>query len=100
MSLRSKLWGLGAALFVMGLLACAPGFANAQFPADIQPGTRVRVWVPEAARQEQAPDRRQLLRGTVESVDGSILRLTVPGTAGSLAIPRASVRRLDISRGV
>ena len=87
-------------LIVMGLLVCAPGIANAQFPADIQPGTRVRVWVPEAQRQEQEPDRRQLLRGTVESVDGNILRLTVPGTAGSLAIPRASVRRLDISRGV
>jgi hypothetical protein len=53
-------------LIVTGLLVCAPGFANAQFPADIQPGTRVRVWVPEAQRQEQEPDRRQLLRGTVE----------------------------------
>ena len=61
---------------------------------------RVRVWIPETARQQDGPNRRQLLRGTVESVDGSSLRLRVPGTAGSLAIPRASVRRLDVSRGV
>ena len=69
-------------------------------PAEVQPGTRVRVWIPETVRQEQEPARRQLLRGTVESVDRGILRLEVPGTAGSLAIPRAAVRRLDVSRGV
>ena len=74
--------------------------ADAQFPTDVQPGTRVRVWIPETARQEEAPNRRQLLRGTVESVDGGILRLRVPGTVGLLAIPRTSVRRLDVSRGV
>jgi len=82
--------------FILGIARVA----NAQFPTEVQPGMRVRVWIPEAARQEQAPDRRQLLRGTVESVEGGILRLRVPGTVGSLAIPRASVRRLDVSRGV
>ena len=82
------------------LLLATPRFADAQFPADVQPGTRVRVWIPEPTRQEHEPDRRQLLRGTVESVDRSGLRLDVPGTAGSLVIPRASVRRLDVSRGV
>ena len=87
-------------LVVIGLVSTMPVVAKAQFPAEVQPGTRVRVWIPEPNRQEQAPDRRQLLRGTVESVDGSILRLSVPGSAGSLAIPRNSVRRLDVSRGV
>ena len=87
-------------LILVGLLITAPRLADAQFPNDVQPGTRVRVWVPETVRQEQSPDRRQLLRGTVESLDGTTLRLRVPGTAGSLAIPRASVRRLDVSRGV
>lgn len=82
------------------LLAVMANVAAAQFPADIRPETRVRVWIPEANRQEQAPEHRQLLRGTVESVDASMLRLRVPGTAGALAIPRASVRRLDVSRGV
>jgi hypothetical protein len=86
-------------LLVIGLLVVAPTLAVAQFPAEVRPGTRVRVWLPEPTRQDEGPDRRQLLRGTVESVDGS-LRLRVPGTTGSLAIPRAAVRRLDVSRGV
>lgn len=86
-------------LIVVGLLVAVPRIAVAQFPAEVQPGTRVRVWVPETARQREGPNRRQLLRGTVESVDGN-LRLRVPGTTGSLAIPRAAVRRLDVSRGV
>jgi len=86
-------------LIVIGLLVSAPRFAVAQFPAEVRPGTRVRVWIPEPARQEEGPNRRQLLRGTVESVDGT-LRLRVPGTTGSLAIPRTAVRRLDVSRGV
>jgi len=87
-------------IVVIIFLLVMPRFADAQFPAEIRPGTRVRVWIPEPTRQEQEPARRQLLRGTVESVDGGILRLEVPGTAGSLAIPRAAVRRLDVSRGV
>jgi hypothetical protein len=86
-------------LIVFSVFLAAPALAVAQFPAEVQPGARVRVWIPETARQEQGPDRRQLLRGTVESVDGA-LRLRVPGTTGSLAIPRATVRRLDVSRGV
>ena len=86
-------------LIVISFLVAIPGLAVAQFPAEVQPGARVRVWIPETARQEQGPDRRQLLRGTVESIDGA-LRLRVPGTTGSLAIQRASVRRLDVSRGV
>lgn len=87
-------------IIVISLLLATPGLSGAQFPSDVRSGTRVRVWIPEPVRQEQAPERRQLLRGNVESVDGSVLRLRVPSTAGSLAIPRASVRRLDISRGV
>ncbi len=81
------------------LLITAPGIAGAQFPSEVRPGTRVRVWVPEPSRQAEGPYKRQLLRGTVESVDGT-LRLRVPGTNGSLAIPRDAVRRLDVSRGV
>ena len=87
-------------LIVISLLLTTPSLALAQFPAEVQSGARVRIWIPESNRQEQGPDRRQLLRGTVESVDGGTVRLRVPNTTGSLAIPRASVRRLDVSRGV
>ncbi len=85
---------------IIGIVLVAPRLAGAQFPSDVQAGMRARVWIPEAVRQEQAPERRQLLRGTIESVDGGTLRLRVPGTAGLLTVPRASVRRLDVSRGV
>src|ERR1700749_2358020 len=90
-------------LIVTGLLLLASQAATAQytgFPADVQPGTRARVGFPEPARQDASPDHRQLLRGAVQSVDGGVLRLLVPGTDGELEIPRASVRRLDGSRGV
>ncbi|MFN2637580.1 MAG: hypothetical protein ABR585_11170 [Gemmatimonadaceae bacterium] len=85
---------------LFSLLFVTSRVAHAQFPADVGPGARVRVWIPEPIRQEQAPDRRQLLRGTVESVDAATIRLRLPGTASALVIPRASVRRLDVSRGV
>ena len=87
-------------LLVMGFALAIPGFAGAQFPAEVQRGARVRVWLPEPIRQEHAPERRQVLRGNVETVEESTLRLRMPGTANSLGIPRASVRRLDVSRGV
>lgn len=85
---------------VIACLLATPCVALAQFPASVQPGARVRVWLPEPARQMDGPVRRQLLRGTVESVEGSTLRLTVPGATGSLAISRGSVRKLEVSRGV
>lgn len=59
----------------------------------------MRVWVPEAYLQREGPWRRQQLRGTVASVAGDTLRLTVPGAEGTLAIARQSVRRLDVSKG-
>jgi len=87
-------------LTVIGVLLIVAQTAAAQFPTEVQSGARVRVWLPEPVRQEQGPERRQLLRGTVQSVDMRVLNLTVPGALGSLAIPRAAVRRLDVSRGV
>lgn len=62
-------------------------------------GSRVRIWLPEPNRQLEGPVRRQLLRGTLEDVDDDTLRLVVPGVAGEVAISRAAVRRLDVSRG-
>ena len=80
-------------------LLVSPWIAAAQFPSSVQPGTRVRVWIPEPRRQTEGPFKRQLVRGTVESVDHGTLRLTVPNTSGSLAISRSSIKRLDVSRG-
>jgi hypothetical protein len=74
--------------------------AGAQFPDDVRAGTRVRVWIPEVARQAEGPNKRQLLRGEVETVNAETLRLRIPGSSGAIAIPRTAVRRLDVSRGV
>ena len=90
-----------AVLFALALslTSVLPAALHAQFPADVRPGVRVRAWIPEPYRQADGPERRQLLRGTVESVTPEMLRLTVPGTVGTLSIARADVRRLQISRG-
>jgi hypothetical protein len=89
-----------AAVVALALLVTTVPVATAQFPERVQSGSRVRVWLPESRlQQDQGPWRRQLLRGTVESVTADTLRLSVPGAQGTLAVPRQSVLRLDISRG-
>jgi hypothetical protein len=82
------------------LLTLMSSVASAQLSSQIQPGMRVRVWVPEPWMQEDhTPWRRQLLRGTVASATADTLHLTVPGTAGTLSVARPSIHRLDVSRG-
>jgi hypothetical protein len=81
------------------LLAVGSATGAAQFPQPVQAGVRVRIWLPEAQQQENGPWRRQLLRATVSDVGNDTLRLEVAGTAGSLTLARATIRRLDISRG-
>jgi hypothetical protein len=89
---------LSVASALIGLTS-GPRALGAQFPAEVQVGARVRLWLPEAHRQAEGPARRQLLRGTIDALSGDTLRLAVPGAVGALAIPRASVRRLEVSRG-
>jgi hypothetical protein len=72
---------------------------SAQWPASITPGTRVRVLLPEA--QYQAASRRgHLLRGRVTALAPDTLYLAVTDSLGPLAVPRALVDHLDLSRGV
>ena len=86
-------------LAVLALIALGPTIAAAQFPDRVQTGVRVRVWIPESYQQENGPWRRQLVRATVSGIDGDVLRLTIPGTEGTLSIPRSAIRRLDVSKG-
>lgn len=81
------------------VLVVTSALAQAQFPEGVQSGMRIRVSVPEPYMQEQGPWRRQQLRGTVAALTTDTLHLAVPGTHGTLAVPRQSIRRLDISRG-
>jgi hypothetical protein len=94
METNMKIFSLIPILMLTGATAAA-----AQFPERVQPGVRVRVWIPEAQQQENTPWRRQLLRASVGELAGDTLRLVVPGTSGSLTVARADIRRLDVSRG-
>jgi hypothetical protein len=86
-------------LTALALLAVGATVATAQFPDRVRPGVRVRVWLPDTLPQDNAPWRRQLLRANVIGVEDDFLRLQVPWTHGTLAVPRATIRRLDVSRG-
>jgi hypothetical protein len=80
-------------------LAAAPSMAQGTFSPRVQPGVRVRVWLPEAQRQQDTPWQRQLLRATVVGVGADSLTLRVPGSSGSLVVARADMRRLEVSLG-
>lgn len=82
-------------------LCAAPSMLCAQFHPDVSVGARVRVWLPEAQRQGgDGPEHRQLLRGSVASMATDTLRISIPRTEGTVAVPRSSVRRLEVSHGV
>ena len=86
-------------VIAVAMLTAGAMTGGAQFDPRVQPGVRVRAWLPEPHQQEKGPWRRQLLRATVSDVGSDTLRLVVPGTGGSLSVARADIRRLDISRG-
>ena len=83
---------------IAGLVA-SPIPLRAQFPSDVQVGSRVRVWLPEEYRQQEGTFHRQLLRGSIQSMTADSLRLSITGTSGTVTIPRSTIRRLDLSRG-
>jgi hypothetical protein len=87
-------------LTLIGLLAVL-GFAEstAQWPAKVAPGARVRVRLPEVEYQETIP-RGHLLRGRVSALAADTLYLAITDSVGPLAVPRALIQRLDLSRGV
>ena len=74
--------------------------AAAQYPPEVTVGSRVRLVVPDSLRQMPLAPRQQIVFGTIGAIAGDTLYLTVPNTSGTLGVPRSSVRRLSISRGV
>jgi hypothetical protein len=87
---------LGPIILLAGL-----GFsqAAAQWPPAVEPGTRVRVRLPELQYQESAR-RGHLLRGRVMGLARDTLYLEITDSVGPLAVPRSLIQRLDLSRGV
>jgi hypothetical protein len=71
----------------------------AQWPAEIAPGTRVQVRLPETQYQFSG-SRGHLLRGRVTALSPDTLYLAVTDSIGPLAIPRLLIDKLAFSRGV
>ena len=88
-------WMLVAAL---GTTVAAQGL-EAQWPAEIVPGARVRARLPEMQYQ-QGNQRGHLLRGRVSRLSADTLYLAITDSVGPLAVPRHLIQRLDYSRGV
>lgn len=83
------------------LLLAAFGFSEttAQWPASVEPGARIQVRLPEVQYQESLR-RGHLLRGRVTGLAPDTLYLTITDSVGPLAVPRALIQRLELSRGV
>jgi hypothetical protein len=86
---------------VVAAVGLASGWQNleAQWPAEIVPGGRVRARLPEMQYQ-QGNQRGHLLRGRVSRLSADTLYLAITDSVGPLAIPRQLIQRLDYSRGV
>jgi hypothetical protein len=87
------------ALAVASLALAIAAPLRAQFPRDVAVGSRVRVTIGDQYRQGPLAPRQQWIAGTVTQLGGDTLYLRAPGTSGALAVPRASMRRLEVSRG-
>lgn len=86
--------------FMVALLTTTMGAAadlTAQWPADVTPDTRVQARLPETQYQIDGP-RGQLIRGRIAALAPDTLYLAVTDSLGPLAIPRALVQRLQISK--
>jgi hypothetical protein len=92
----AQMWIL---LVVASLLLAAARPVAAQFPTDVAVGSRVRVMLPDSVRQAWGP-RVQWVHGGVEALATDTLYLRVHATASPLAVPRASIKRMERSVGV
>ncbi len=94
--LRSCAWQqIGPLLFWL-----VPSLVAAQATTDtIKPGMRVRVTIDETTRPAGTHPRTQLIRGTLASTPGDSIVIRPSPTAGTLALPRISVHRVDVSLG-
>jgi hypothetical protein len=91
-----KWWSATA---LLALVAYHPSAVHAQWPEEITPGARVQARLPELQYQKDGR-RGHLLRGRVTAVASDTLYLAITDSVGPLAIPRALIQRLEVSRGV
>lgn len=96
--IRGAMTVLRSAVLAMLLLPLATPVC-AQWSPDLRAGARVRLRLPETEYQDMG-HRGQRIRGTVAHLAPDTLFLRLGDSVGTVAIPRALIRRLDVSRGV
>ena len=84
-----------AAILAFSLL---PGFAVAQDAGSLPAGSRVRVTLPDTMRAAPLIPQIRSMIGSVVRATPDTLYLEV-GVPGTLAVPRAALRRIEVSRG-
>jgi hypothetical protein len=84
------------------LSACACLLSSAHAGAQaimVDAGTQIRVSVVSAFRQSPFRPRAERLRGLIRSISRDTLYIELPNALGRTAIPRARIRRVEISVG-
>lgn len=82
------------------LVAATAAPIGAQFPARVAPGVRVRVMLPDSARQVPLGPRGQFVVGTVARTTADTLYVVISSATGTVGIARRTMRSLAVSRGV
>ena len=72
----------------------------AQRPSELPAHTRLRVVLPDSARQAWFTPRQQWIYGELATMATDTLYLQIRGTAAPVAIPHKMIKRLDRSLGV
>ncbi len=78
-------------VFLLALVLASPSVAVAAQQTPVTPGARVRISAPSVAENP--------LLGTVVALPADTLIVDAPGYADPLALPLASVARLEVSQG-
>src|SRR4051812_47802561 len=77
----------------------AAGRAQGQGIADLPAGARIRITLPDSARQHPFMPRAQSVIGTLARTTSDTLWLRVAGP-DTVRVPRSALRRVEVSRGV
>lgn len=94
-------WPSTRASLLAAMISCASGCMplGAQQAAVLDSGTRVRVTIPGPWRRWPFGAGTEQLEGTVRSISPDTLSLLLSPLMGPVAIPRSSIRGVEISLG-
>jgi hypothetical protein len=88
-------WHLAIAIVAL----VAAGRVQGQGIADLPAGARVRITLPDSARQDPFMPRAQSVIGTFARTTSDTLWLRIAGP-DTVRVPRGALRRVEVSRGV